>query len=69
MTTAKFEAAYRIANDGWEYKPKSLKSDTAKFKAGELVRYKRDYKNPSKVYIADFEYRKDTTTLDNLCDN
>ena len=61
-----FEAAYRIANYGWEYKRKALKNDTEKFKAGELVRYKRDYKNPNKVYIGDNEYRKDVTTFDNL---
>jgi hypothetical protein len=61
-----FEAAYRLAN-GWEFKPKRVKANTTKFKAGEIVKYKVDFRDPNKVYIADGEYRADTTTMDNLC--
>jgi hypothetical protein len=66
MTTAKFEAAYRIANYGWEYKKRKLKVDVAPFKAGEVVEYKRDWKTPSLITIADREYRTTQTTIDNL---
>jgi len=67
MYTMSFEAAYRMANNDWNFKPKRVKADTAKFKAGELVRYRIDFRDKNKAYIADGEYRADTTTMDNLC--
>jgi hypothetical protein len=66
MTTAKFEAAYRIANYGWEYKKRKLKVDVAPFKAGEMVQIRPDRRDPIMVTIADREYRSTTTSINNL---
>lgn len=62
----KFEAAYRIANYGWEYKKRKLKVDVAPFKAGEMVQIRIDRKDPIMVTIADREYRSTTTSINNL---
>lgn len=67
-TTAspQFEAAYRIANYGWEYRKRKLKVDVAPFKAGEMVQIRPERKNPNMVTIADREYRSTITSIDNL---